>query len=480
MVVQFGNSGKRINSTKIPNMSDTIENVRLKENCTIENPVLEMSTFNASYDVAKIAAFGRYYFVSNVECVTNNLFRYYLTSDPLASFKHSILSNTLNIERSQSHGVKTLIDPYATHTAMTPQVYQRSFEWGGGVSISGMYVLQTAGSGTTSSIGESVNTYIMSGTALRNLINKLFTASTYDDGGSVTVSGEVKTYFNPFQYIISCRWFPITDIGGTATTIKFGWWDSGISAAALTDFTHSFNATIIMPSAIDWTYTSGDYAKYSLAVPGFGVIDVDPTFCGNNISCQVFVDLMTGKAKCELIMLDGTDSLSVIASASGYWSVDVLLTQLSTDATNVASNIIQGASNFAYGSGFSETVSNAVNAGSNGLSSSIGVLESIPFVGSSFKKARENIMQPQLSQTGAIGNMTEFRFNNYPRLFVKHYDVLEPNMNATNGLPCHRNLLLSELSGYTICNNASIEVPGATNKEKLAIKNMLEGGFWIE
>lgn len=493
MIVKFGTSGKRVNSTLIPPVPTEI-NCVLKTPCSVENPVLDLTGFINTYSVAYIPKFGRYYFVTNIEPITAEITRYYLSVDVLASFKARILANTLNVVRSQSHGNANLPDPYATHTGAAPNFYTVGFDFGDNVSTVGCYILQTAGKGTTSTIGQSVNTYVISASTLKTLINKLFTASTYDDSGNVTVDATVKTYFNPFQYIISCRWFPLTGLTGTETTIKFGWWDSGITGTALTTYTEAVTATIVMPAALDWTARSPEYSRYNVAIPGIGNIEIDTVFCGYNILCTLWVDLLTGTAKCELRALGSNDAQCVIASASGYFSVEVMLTQLSADATSIASNIFNSlgithpwtGEHWSLVDVWESSLGQREKEGSDAFSTgtlgnvATSILKKIPFVGKVFVKGLTNTLQPMLATTGAVGNMSEFKIFLRVRLYVRHYDMLENNLNSVVGTPCHRNLLLSTLSGYTECNNASIEVQGATMTEKTSIKNYLEGGFWIE
>ena len=489
MQIQFGTSSKRVNSTFIPAMSRTY-NCTLKRPCTIETPVVDISDFNINYNVAYIPDFGRYYFVSNIESVSNSITRYYLTVDALASFKAVILNNVLNVSRSQSHGDNMQIDDLATHTAGTPTVTQTSYSIPDYNAATGIYVLQIAGPKPSNSIGESVSTYVLTASELRSLIEDLFTASTYNDAGTVTVSGETKTYFNPFQYILSCKWFPIdyTYFSYHLTTgIKFGWWESDVVGHLLQDYMYSSNVTIQLPAASDWTYCAPGYSRYSIAVPGMGLLEIDPVYAGNTITVQFFVDMLTGGAKCE-IYLTQNGANKLISSANGYWCTDVLLTQLASDANNLASNAIHTASEGLFGMDFGSAITASMtqsagasaNQAAGDLAFSMGLMESIPFVGSAFKKARDNMLQPALSASGAVGNMTELKVNGNVRFINRHYSMIEPDLNAVIGKPCNRNYRLSTLSGYTQCNNASITVAGATIKEKLAIKSYLEGGFWIE
>lgn len=508
MQVQFGTDGKRINSTKIPTLETTVSCV-LKRPCTVENPVLDLSTFNPRWSVAYIPDFHRYYFVSNIESISDSITRYYLTVDPMASFKQRILAHSLYVVRSQSAGSNKLVDPYATHTADNPNIYQMTFpqdlpgsdpSYIGNFSQSGCYILQTAGKGTTTSIGQGVNTYRMDASAVRSLINKLFTESTYTASG-VTVAGAEKTFFNPFQYIVSCRWFPIDpaaiNVGQSDSAVRFGWFSTtttDVPARLVKSSVVISNTEFSLPSLVDWTASSPEYSRYSLQVPGFGSLEIDPAFAGLPLYCHIEVDLLTGGATCEIRQqttsgVYNTMQDPVLTSATGYWGVDVLLTQLASDGSSLASNVINslysgmsggemGATDLYsayFGSGAAD------GTGSKLLSIGLGILDAIPLVGSMFKKATQNLLQPSLSVNGAVASTSAFiNINGKLRLTIKHYDVLEPDMNDVAGLPCHRKLLLSNLTGYTECNNASVSIQSATIQEKLTIKKYLEGGFWIE
>ena len=498
MQVQFGTDGKRINSTKIPTLETTVTCV-LKRPCTVENPVLDVSTFNPRWSVAYIPDFHRYYFVSNIESISNSITRYHLTVDPMASFKQRILAHTLYVVRSQSMGSNKLVDPYATHTADNPNTYIMTFPQGespmGNFSQTGCYILQTVGGGSETSIGQAVNTYLLTAAQLRTLCNGLFLANTYSDAG-VTVAGAEKTFFNPFQYIVSCKWYPLDptaiSTGTSATAVKFGWFSisaNTVNAHLVKGAVAISNTDFSLPSLVDWTASSAEYSRYMLQVPGVGSMEIDPSFAGIPLYVHVVVDLLTGGAKCEIREQTTTGEYNtlndpVLSVSSGYWGVDVLLTQLASDATNMASNFIHNATESVYGMDFGSTVGAAMGGtdrGAQDLVGSMSMLESIPLVGSFFKNGRNNLLQPALSMNGSVGNMSEFfNIEGKIRLTVKHYDVLEPNMNDVAGLPCHRRLLLSNLTGYTECNNASVSIQSATIQEKLTIKKYLEGGFWIE
>ena len=37
--------------------------------------------------------------------------------------------------------------------------------------------------------------------------------------------GLLKTLFNPFQYVVSCKWYPCKiDVGSQLSSLPYGWW----------------------------------------------------------------------------------------------------------------------------------------------------------------------------------------------------------------------------------------------------------------
>ena len=101
---------KTINKT-IVKISD-VTNVRLKENVTILNPVLQLSLTPdiISCNYVYIPDFSRYYFKGDVEFVTNDVVNVYLSVDPLFSFATNIMNSNVTAIRSTNHYDRYLYD----------------------------------------------------------------------------------------------------------------------------------------------------------------------------------------------------------------------------------------------------------------------------------------------------------------------------------------------------------------------------------
>lgn len=99
--VKFGKSDKRINSTKIPTLSDTVSCV-LKQGTSVEKPTFILQAVSPfDWNVAYCETFGRYYFVNDVTYVEST-YEISCTCDYLASYKSEILNNSMYVTRSSN------------------------------------------------------------------------------------------------------------------------------------------------------------------------------------------------------------------------------------------------------------------------------------------------------------------------------------------------------------------------------------------
>lgn len=76
----------------------------LKEECSIVSPeILIESSSPITANYAYIPEFNRYYFITEVTCVSANMFRVSMHSDSLESFKDAIKNCTAYITRAQNY-----------------------------------------------------------------------------------------------------------------------------------------------------------------------------------------------------------------------------------------------------------------------------------------------------------------------------------------------------------------------------------------
>ena len=121
-------------------------NGTLRDNCSIINPVITVEAINnsiaASCNYAKIADFGRYYFVNDI-IFTGKLYEIHMHVDVLSSFQTPLKSLEGVIGRSESQYNLYLQDGYFK-AYQNPYIEIKQFPTG---FTEQCYVLSVAGSG---------------------------------------------------------------------------------------------------------------------------------------------------------------------------------------------------------------------------------------------------------------------------------------------------------------------------------------------
>lgn len=100
----------------------TFSDCVLKHEADVDTPVFELQTTTnlAGYNYAKIARYGRYYWVKP-RVIRNNLWELVCESDPLATFKSELLNLTGTVTRAEQLYNGYLNDP--NYQALAPLEY---------------------------------------------------------------------------------------------------------------------------------------------------------------------------------------------------------------------------------------------------------------------------------------------------------------------------------------------------------------------
>ena len=115
----------------------------LREESSLVNPVITIEKESpAGFNYAYIQEFGRYYFVTEVEVVRNNLIRVHLKSDPLMSFASQIKANSAIVRKSASK-YNVLINDNSLRSYQNSLYTYKQFTSGFGTNFE--YVLLVAG-----------------------------------------------------------------------------------------------------------------------------------------------------------------------------------------------------------------------------------------------------------------------------------------------------------------------------------------------
>ena len=473
MNVVFYSFTKRPNSTKQPNPS-TGKNItcQLKEETSFLNPVLLISkdivsgAFSPSlYNYVNIPYWQRYYYITDWN-YQNGIWECSLAVDVMASFKSEIGNTSTYIVRSATEFDGDIIDtfyPATTQTAISRQqiwsdIYQTSV-------FDGCYIIGVINNSMWR-FG-AVTYYVLDNSQLSTLLSYLFSSNIYSNSNISEIGeGLYKSMFNPFQYIVSCMWFPYSPVKKTDSTVNItvGYWDSGVQGKLATTLIKEYGFKTGVPIAQHPQASSrGDYlnhAPYTTLTayfPPFGEIPVDTSFLqyGNNnyLNGLIHVDFITGIADATFAITDGygdkADVYKYFTQRQAQIGVPIQLAQVMSD---YISSISSGIS--AVASGFTGNIA--------GVFSNIGnaIKESMPKVSS-------------LGTNGSLLEVTE------PALLVAEYRRLVDENRIEYGRPLCKIKKISTLSGFVQCGEDDNPF-SATKTESEEINRNMKTGFFYE
>lgn len=453
MTLKTWSFSKKHNSTAQPVGSSRDYTVYLKENTSIEAPVFILgSGIDAGISYAQ--AFGNYYFVDDIVMISKDQVELHCSIDVLATHKTAIGNYSAFIERSASAHNAYLNDPLlsATQDIIASAVSTQAL-WN--IDQVGCYIVRVVGEGEAPT---GITSYVLSPSELSSLISDLFDDTDYT---SELTDAVAKTFFNPFQYIVSVMWFPMSksDIAGESHTLHLGWWTKG-SYKRITSYFYFNTYDLTKPTNYyvnDFRAYHPDYTSFCAYIPGVGKVDLDPLILSHeklNISCSI--DWVTGNMQCRLRYMDSSDNIKGdIASYSGQVGVPVPVGQINGIAEGMAS---QGISAMAIG-GVSQFLMNEL-------------------AGQSQVQAFRNTLSPTPSMLGNAGNRANITSNPRMMLSIVNYGCAEfPNVHY--GRPLCSVRTLSTLSGFIKCNAASISL-AAPDTEIDKVNNYLNSGFYYE
>lgn len=474
MIVNLYGFQKKKNSTAQPSISSAtvLNNVQLKDDTSIINPVLLINQntsgmpvpFDPSYfTYAYIPKFGRYYFISDARWVSG-LWELYLSVDVLASFKTAIGSMYTYIERAASAYNGHIIDnlyPAKTDIQITTETIATS--WANVAPSGGCYVIGLINNQSSNHVG-AVTYYAVAPAQFNTLLdfmfgNDIFLASSITEIGE----GLFKSLFNPFQYIVSCIWFPASPstYGSTYTKIRIGYWETdarGYLMDALTDVRFITGYITAHPQAASRGafLNFAPYTRITLFCPPFGEVPIDASFTrtGRYLYAKVMIDTITGQATLRVCFRtgpSGTYSNKPCIEKTAMFGVPIQLAQVLSD--------------------YSGSISSMVGGISSGTAA--GVIGGI--IGTTINTALAT-QSPKVSTNGANGSFVNFALE--PNLVTEH-TLLADEDNADLGRPLMEPRTINTLYGYIKCAEAHFS-GSCFDGERDAINNFMLSGFFYE
>lgn len=486
MVITLYNFSKKRNSTTVPSGSgDSTFTGTLRDGCTVLNPVISFAINRQAsptiFTYAHIPQWHRYYYIQDWKW-ENGLWTAYMEVDTMGSYKNEIGRSECYVLRAKSQH-----DPYI-NDAMYPTL---SYSLGQCGSIeTTLYDVDSETSGTyiIGVMGKEAKNGCTIYYALTPAEMKTFRENMFTDNymGIMEITAELKkALVNPAQYIVSANWFPYNNIGGESVSkIALGWWDVPTTAKVITQFVISRTQDFLIyahstaQEQAD-TYSglylfSSPYSSYTLTIPPFGEIELDPQIIaygmeeeGGPYSCTVHAilntDLMTGDGTLYLYTDDITGERQngeLLAFRSTKMCAPVQVGQI----TSNVSGAMQGIGNSVFnGSVIAKAAS----------STTLGVVAG---VAGAVLSGSEN-MTPRTRTLSLNGGMALFKQK--PIFNVRYNPIVETSVEE-NGRPLFQTKIISSLEGYIKTMNADVIIADATDFEQEQIRATMNGGFFYE
>ena len=116
----------------------------LRDECSITSPsILVEATSLVDYNYCYIPEFKRYYFISDIVSVRNNLWRVSLKCDVLESFKSDILKSSCIVNKQQNQSYSNNIDDGSYINRVDSFIEIANYQ--NGFNADGEFILLTAG-----------------------------------------------------------------------------------------------------------------------------------------------------------------------------------------------------------------------------------------------------------------------------------------------------------------------------------------------
>mgnify|MGYP006967124342 CR=1 FL=1 len=455
--VNFYTFSKNENSTKRVSGDGLELDCLFVEPTDIISPRIALAHKNPTkYNYMHIATFDRYYFIDNWAWSGGR----WVASchvDVLASWKSEIGNSRQYVERSAAEYDGGLVDSlYPTKSKPSVSVSSADNPYRANLD-EGCYVVGVV-NGDSGAQG-AVSYYTFSNTQFRAFCSSMMSNANWLYNEQLDAEGKfvefsqdlVKAIVNPFQYVVSCMWFPFTSfVGGGVGSVKYGWYNFGGNANGLSSNAVSHRFTLSLPKHPQNSrgeYLNGaPFTRYTFSWPCYGQFPIDANIVSNwsYINVVSHVDAASGVG--ILRVYGPGDNTPTILTTQARIGVPIQLAQSSANPFNMAVSTVSEYVGKIMG-GIAESIADAVSAGMS-----------------------------RLQISGSNGSTAAYAYK--PQLICEHYRVADDDP-VHLGRPLMSDRRIGELPGYIRCINSEIEC-AATSGEIERIKQYLNGGFYYE
>lgn len=466
MQATFYQFAKRTNSTKRPSGGQEF-GIDLKAPCNIIDPEIKIATQSdpTGYNYCYLPTFSRYYWLKNWT-YSDGLWNASLTVDTLASYRDQIGYSTEYVVRSSAKFDGTISDGLYPATAEVRSVTS-AFQGGFAETISGGFFVIGFIAKTPNSIG-AVTYVVMSPGNAKKLSSKLLTDVSYLSIDNTEISDSLtKILFNPYQYIVSCNYYPFDSAELTAhlplvSSVDVGWWSVDVPCWILGADNNNLTKSVSVgipkhPQAASrgGYCNASPYTDYTIFLQPFGVIPLDASklWGAATLSIQYMVDLFTG----DSILRMFTDTNQLVHETTAKLGVPIQLSNITFDVPS--------------GGGLLQT----------GIAAAVGGLQAA-LTGGSFSDVGNGILNAAQATNADVASKgvtgSTIAFDSVPYM-VARFKILVDDNNEDHGRPLCKRVQLSTIPGFIMVDDPDIAL-NATAAEIDSVKSYLKNGFFYE
>lgn len=521
---------KKSNSTKRPTLTGgSVYQCSMKTSSSIVNPVIDIKVASnqiPDFNYAYIDVFKRYYYVTDT-VYSIGVWTLTLVTDVLASYRSDILNSKQYVVRSYSNYDPNISD--TLYTTVLPSYYDKcAYNYYQGAYVSGVLksnavaykFINTGSSGVTSDyfdvglsggdflvgiVGNNatgVNYYVMSYTVFKQFIQKV--CSLQPSNMTDVSTGVANAIYNPIQYITTVRWYPQIasyDIDTATSTVYVGGDSVTVSGSIFSldlEKTVEYWMEIDIPrhpnSSVYAYLDNAPYSEYNLYFQPFGNIPIDATKIAGEESLYITwsVDYATGISHLKVRPYShSTANPSIIVDTISEYGVTIPISTLVMDVktgllvsgmswlNNMIFPTVQASSEKSTGSsGRPVPTRRGIETDASSLYSTTSNLNP----GDLINKGIDALAgaMGQVKSVGASGSFLAYN-SGRPYVYAFFYDQADTYPELF-GRPCNKQLVLSTLNGFCICQNATVNYSSLypTESEKNAVLMYLNTGIFIE
>ena len=426
---------------------------------------------------------GRYYFVTGIKSVRQNLWEVSCEVDTLATWKSTIQAASPYVLYYTHNNTQIVDKRLSTKTTISIDSDTETFNnLGGGQS----YMITAVGTSRTTvfacdrgdvddlfdsnllqtiqdgwddmvdDIDDAVDAIVAG--SVEDMLKDLFKCwLEYIKTGS-EVESAILYSSDAQKFVKNCYVLPIAkdDIGGTDHTIRLGKWDSNASGnMGFPRICHD-SATLSIPwQASDWRRNE-PYHEIYLYIPYIGLINIPASevIGVSNITVNVSIDTYSGVTS----FVVNADNGTVIGQYS----------------TNIAAPYAVGSSNINLTQSGAQIVASAAAIAAGAVSGNVAgvAMGALGVV---------NAIKPFDASISSNGGAAGMGLGNTVKCFTVFHDttVAPSSVSAEKGTPYNGVLSLSGVFGYVQTAGASVE-GNMTDTERETINSLMDGGIYIE